>query len=195
MSSRAKWGLLAITGLLLMASLPPTQVTSVEYFVRWQRSEFRHHHGSQISWLKWFIPPAYAELPPQYQRAFSLYLQLNHSQKNIQAEWYARMVMEPESFRYSHKTYALKDYQRLLKNLNGKIRCESHVGIGWSGPSPEYIRIKTEQSQQLFYASLNEKNGPDGPQGKEGERQYLCSQALADQLQTFRQDLHALATP
>lgn len=185
--------------LCLLAHLPacalkPDQahenLESLEYFQRMDRQDFLAKYGFLPPIFDSLMPPAMAELPPQYQTAFSLYLRFDHEKRQIQAEYHYQKMIDPATHVQARKTLDEKTYYRWLKRLNAPdLVCQSEVGRGWSGPAPEYLRLRRKESATLrIYAGG--QNGPEGPDNEsesKGLRRHLCqaeTQAELDALIT-----------
>lgn len=144
---------------------------SIDYFLRWEHGEF----APQQSWL----PAARAELPPQYQEAFSLYIKPNHSTQTLQAEFYERMVTDDKSQKFYKKSLQSSEYNALKTLLGQKFQCQTQVQHGWVGPAPRMMRLSFATKDHLFY--VGGARGPAGPQKDLYEsktRSYLCSKEL-----------------
>jgi len=178
-------GLLAfLPGCALKPDPASQNLDSVEYFQRMDRQDFLAKFGFLPPLLDSLMPPALAELPPQYQTAFSLFLRFDHDQRQIQAEYHYQKIMDPETHVQARKTLDEAAYHLWLKRLNGTdLVCLSEVGMGWSGPAPEYLRLRRKEGTLLIYAGS--KNGPEGPdreEGNKGLRRHLCQEEVQNQL-------------
>jgi hypothetical protein len=190
-----QWAGLALV--LLSACRPGAEaqnpdVQSFEYYLRWSAARFEQAHPQRQSW---WMPPAQAELPPEYQRAFSLRLTFEHDKKQVTALWQSRMVADAETFQRQQRSYGEKTYGRIMQALAARpLTCEQRVGPGWAGPAPEMMRLTSAQGDTLFYAGG--PNGPDGPGEtlrKRGLRLYLCGRGLMTEIEKLRADLSSSA--
>ncbi|MBT9544221.1 MAG: hypothetical protein IV090_02395 [Candidatus Sericytochromatia bacterium] len=182
--------LLPLPGCALKPDQAHENLESLEYFQRMDRQDFLAKYGFLPPIFDSLMPPAMAELPPQYQTAFSLFLRFDHEMRQIQAEYHYQKMIDPSTYVQARKTLDEKTYHSWLKRLNAPdLACQSEVGRGWSGPAPEYLRLRRKESATLLiYAGGN--NGPEGPDDEsesKGLRRHLCqaeTQAELDALIT-----------
>ena len=167
------------TGSLLAgcAARPPEagQLLRLEFYQRWTHSDF------SAAWLPeawaWLDPAARAELPPQYQSAFSLVLEPVAGVQALDARYHYRMVTDASTQRRALRRYGSEVYQRLQTETSGKVACESKVSPGWAGPAPKLLRLDYSDRSELLY--VGGPQGPDGPgRTEQGLRRYLCREGL-----------------
>ncbi len=162
-----------------------SELKSLEYHLRWDHDEFSAHYAWHL------IPPAKAELPPQYQKAFSLKVWPNHRLKTLKVEYHEQMVTDDSTHRSGKATLKTDSYETLAKLLSEPIACKNTVDPGWVGPSPEYLHLDYKSSRLSLFASLRSE-GPAGP-GRElsgnAQRRYLCNKDLMQWLQARRRDV------
>lgn len=159
-----------------------SQVKSIEYYLRWDHDKFKSHYAWRL------IPPANAELPPQYQKAFALKVWPNHRKKSLVIHYNEQMVTDDKSHRSGKLNLTSSDYEVLSKILAQPITCSNKTERGWVGPSPEYLNVQYTASELLIFASSN-PNGPTGPTAaisEQGKRMYLCNTQLQDWLKAQR---------
>lgn len=162
------------------------QVQSIDYFLRWRHSDFE----ARYAWLNLLLPAAQAELPPEYQKAFSLQIQLQHSRQQLELDYHAQQVIDDSSHQYAHQQLGAQDYQALMQALAQPIGCETQVEPGWAGPAASFVRLKYPEREDWLYAS--DSDGSDGPGESlslKGTRRYLCNSALSDLLTGWVQAL------
>jgi len=174
-------GMVLLSSCLLFKPTPSDRsYESLEYFQRMDRQDFL----SKYSWNTWLIPAANAELPPQYQNAFSLYLRLDPQNEKLSAEYHFQRMIDPKSHVFIKRVLESEDYQSLSKLLEKQdLICTSQVERSWVGPAPKLLRLSRPDSKDLIYA-----DGPGGPEGpsqelaKAGKRRHLCSEELTNYL-------------
>lgn len=179
---------LGLLALLPACALKPDpaheNLESVEYFQRMDRQDFLAKYGFLPPLIDSLMPPALAELPPQYQTAFSLFLRFDHDKHQIQAEYHYQKMIDPGTHVQARKTLNEQAYRTWLKHFNSPdLACESQVGQGWAGPAPAYLQVRRKESSLLLYAGG--KQGPEGPESAyaaKGLRHYLCQADLQAQL-------------
>lgn len=180
-----------VLGMLLLLPSCATQpepgaenLISIEYFQRMDRQDFLAKFGFLPPLMDHLMPPALAELPPQYQTAFSLYLQFDHDKRQLLAEYHYQKLIDPQSHVSARKTLSESDYTHWLKRIEKQnLICQTQVSPGWSGPAPEYLLLRHKDSSRLIYAGG--KNGPDGPDrslSEQGLRAHLCQDELQAEL-------------
>jgi hypothetical protein len=172
-------------GLLMLALAgcamrqPETELPSLEYYQRWTRATFQAEHAWLPQALGWLLPEAHAELPPQYQSAFSLVIEPLAGQQALDAEYHSQMVMEPATHQQARQRLGAEAYAQYQAAIGQKLACETQVEAGWAGPAPKILRLDYANRRQLLYVG-----GPSGPAGPEREaderntRRYLCNAGL-----------------
>lgn len=158
---------------------PSNQVVSIDYFLRWQHADF----AARYAFLNRLLPAAQAELPPEYQKAFSLQIQLQHASQQLELDYHAQQVIDDSSHQHAHQQLGAQDYQALMLALAQPIGCETQVEPGWAGPAPILLRLQYPEREDWLYASGN--NGSDGPGealSARNTRRYLCNSGLSDLL-------------
>ncbi len=162
------------------------QLESLDYFLRWQHTDFE----ARYAWLNLLLPAAQAELPPEYQDAFSLHVNLQHSSQQLELDYHAQRVIDDKSHLHAHQQLGPADYQLLMQALKQPIACENQVEPGWVGPASVYLSLQYPEREDWLYATGAE--GPDGPAkilSEKSTRRYLCNPVLADLLNRWVQDL------
>lgn len=174
---------LALLGLLTgCASQPEAQAkvpNRIEYYLRWNQSEFKSQHSfNPIKTIShWVMPAAQAELPPQYQHAFSLVITPVAGKQELQAEYHSRMVTDASTYFTASKRLDKQAYQRLEAASKQKIACETKGQNGWAGPAPALLSIEFPEQKLMLYVDGAE--GPSGPRDS-NKRHYLCNQGIND---------------
>ncbi len=184
---KAKFLSLALLSLLAgCASQPEAQAkvpNRIEYYLRWNQTEFKSQHSfNPLKSLthtlsQWLMPAAQAELPPQYQHAFSLVITPVAGKQDLQAEFHSSMVTDPSTYFTASKRLGNKAYQRLEASAKQKIACEAKGLNGWAGPAPALLSIEFPEQKLMLYV-----DGPEGPPGPRdnNRRHYLCNQGMSD---------------
>ena len=162
---------------------------ALEYFLRWDYTDFNQRYSWQQHALQWFWgAPAHAELPPEYQKAFSLRVLPDHRQQQLQVNYHEQMVIDDKSHRWGSFTADKQSYQELKSLLTQQISCTQGAEQGWAGPAPQMLRLSYRngsQPQHLMYADTSPR-GPAGPseeEYKKSVRRYLCQETLKKWLQ------------
>lgn len=184
---KAKFLSLALLSLLAgCASRPEAQAkipNRIEYYLRWNQSEFKSQHSfNPIKTLthtlsQWVMPAAQAEIPPQYQHAFSLVITPVAGKQELQAEYHSRMVTDPSTYFTASKRLDSNAYQRLEAASKQKIACEAKGQNGWAGPAPALLSLEFPEQKLMLYVDGAE--GPSGPRDS-NRRHYLCNQGIND---------------
>ena len=172
---------LIVFGLAGCAAKQPAgdSLTRLEYYQRMTRSEFKSAHAWLPQALAWLDPAAHAEIPPQYQSAFSLVLEPLAGEEAIDAEYHFQMVTDDSTHKHARLRLGAADYRRLQALAQSKLACESSVEQGWAGPAPVMLSLQYSDRSDTLYVG-----GPDGPDGpsrelsEQNKRRYLCSDAL-----------------
>lgn len=161
----------------------PVAVKRIEYYQRWTQSQFpQSKPGSDLS----------AELPPEYQRAFSLVILPDAAHQTLDVDYHAMMLMRPASHQHLHRKLGRGDYLKLTGLLNQKLACESAVESGWAGPAPVLIRIeRAGSSLELYTGGAQGPAGPDEASYRRNQRYYLCQDALPRYLEQVMRQLQA----
>lgn len=162
---------------------------SIEYFLRWDHTDFAQRYSWQVQAFAWFWgAPARAELPPKYQKAFSLHILPDHRQHTLQIRYHEQIVMDDNSHKTGDFTAGKPDYQALQALLSQKISCTHSAEPGWAGPAPHMLSLSYRNGslpQHLIYANTSSR-GPAGPSEEEYKasvRRYLCNEKLKIWLQ------------
>ena len=153
-------------------------LNSLEYHLRWDNERFKSHYA----WH--FIPSAKAELPPQYQNAFSLKITPNHKKKTLHLEYHKQMVADDKTYRYGSLTSSTENYNQLANYLSQPIECTNSVERGMVGPSPEYLALNYKKSTVWLFASTSERGyaGPGKENREKAKRAYLCNTDFSEWL-------------
>lgn len=208
-------GFALFTALMLASCWPWSQdnaaqeIQSLDYHLRWDHGDFRAEYGAANTTLRLglhaaldsaldslsqgLMPPAHAELPPQYQEAFSLFVQFDHAARKLRLEYHEQMVMDPQTHRSFKQTLGPQEYQLLMALLSeDPLVCQSRVEPGMVGPAPKMLVLNYLDQALWVYPSGS--TGYDGPGGSEGTRRYLCKPELQSYLQErIRQGLQGQA--
>lgn len=148
---------------------------TLEYYQRWRHSEFEARHA----WFNQLLPAAWAELPPEHQRAFALRLQKDPASGAVSASYHFQKVLYPES--HQHHSYPLTASEQATLNqlLSKPVSCLSTVEPGWVGPAPKQLLIDFGAYEEWLFVG-----GPEGPAGpgsslyQQNQRRYLCQPGL-----------------
>ena len=162
------------------------QIESIDYFLRWQHSDFEAHYA----WLNLLMPAAHAELPPQYQKAFSLHVEVQHSSQQIKLDYHSQQVIDDSTHQHIQQQLGAADYLLLMLALKQGVACENKVEPGWVGPAPALLRLQYPDYEDWLYANGSE--GADGPGEKlsaQNTRRYLCNTDFSALLSRWIQDL------
>ena len=153
-------------------------IQSLDYHLRWDHAEF----SAQYAWINLLMPPAHAELPPQYQEAFSLYIVWDHSKQELALEYHKQMVMDPETHVHFKQKLGAQAYAELTKLLSrDPLICKYKVEPGMAGPAPRILNLKYTDKVRYVYPSGS--SGYDGPGNNDGIRYALCQNDLETYLQ------------
>ena len=172
--------LLNLQGCWVKQNPPGERLKTLEYYHRWGHNTFK----TRYSWLNRILPAANAELPPEYQEAFSLLIQVNHQAQSLNISWHEQMVMDDTSHHHKQTQTGQAEYQTLMALLNQPIACETKVEMGWAGPAPKYINLEYREHRDSFY--VGGAKGPEGPGidlTEKEVRRYLCQDELLEFLQ------------
>lgn len=148
----------------------------VEYYQRWTQGQFPKATGLLPSGTA-----RLAELPPQYQSAFSLALIPNATTRTLAAEYHAQMVMEPNTHKSAQKTLGQDAFAKLLQLTAKKVDCESTVEPGWAGPAPKMLSLSFRNrrgEERLYVGGAQGPAGPGEAAYKQNKRHYLCNDEL-----------------
>ena len=169
------------------------KLTSVEYFLRWDITDFeqRYSWGARLmaKLPELFIPPAHAELPPEYQKAFSLRVIPQHAQQRLKISYHEQMVTRDGTHKTKQFEASAEEYTTLKKLLSKPISCTHTVEPGWVGPAPELLQVnyqKAPKQPEHFIFAETRKTGGAGPSEedyKRNTRRYLCNADLKRWLQ------------
>ena len=143
----------------------------LEYYQRWTRPQF-----PQASSARPGLGTSVAELPPQYQSAFSLVLEADAVAQALDAEYHFQMVVDPASHKQARQRLGADAYKRLMELSALPLACEAEVEPGWAGPAPEVLSLDYGERLDTLYVG-----GPNGPAGpgqelrEQHRRRYLCN--------------------
>lgn len=163
------------------------KLTSLEYFLRFNRQEFLNSQDpninpklrqEQLSWLKLLMPPALAELAPQYQQLFSLHLSFDHAARSFRAQWRYQMATDPSTAEYAQKTFGPDAYAQLAQDLALKPLACAGNQEQLAGPAPTLLTFSTAQGSATYQANGHVAAGP-----------YICQDGLLKELVAIRSEL------
>lgn len=155
-------------------------IKTLEYYHRWTHADF----SARYAWLNHLLPAAQAELPPEYQEAFSLLINVDHRAQKLELSWHEQMVQDDASHHHKTKQTGKAEYQALMALLNQPIACETQVEIGWVGPAPKYLELEyTEHRDRLYVGGARGPEGPGRALAEKERRRFLCQDELLDFLQ------------
>lgn len=156
------------------------KIHSLDYYHRWTHADF----SARYAWLNRFLPAAQAELPPEYQEAFSLLIEIDHQGQQLKISWHEQMVMDASTHHHKKKHTGKTEYQILMALLNQPIACETQVEKGWAGPAPKYLELEyAEHSDRIYVGGTRGPEGPGVDLSEKERRRYLCQDELLDFLQ------------
>ena len=159
---------------------PTPDIQSLDYHLRWSHAEF----AQRYAWLNFLMPPAHAELPPQYQNAFSLMLRFDHQAQSLEAVYHEQMVIDNQTHRSFTRRYGAAKYTEIMTLIQApKFICQSSVRPGMVGPAPELLTLDYADKSVWVYPSGD--SGYDGPGDSEGVRRHLCTDTLEKSLQAM----------
>lgn len=178
------------------------RLESLEYFLRWDYTDFDQRyswHSRLLSKLPdLLLPPAYAELPPAYQKAFSLRIIPQHKKKRLSIEYHEQMVTNDSTHKVRRFESTTEDYAQLQRLFEKPLSCLQRAEPGWVGPAPELLRVSYQQAasrpEDLIFASTQKQGsaGPSEEEYKAHQRRYLCNGELS---QWLRQQTKGLPKP
>lgn len=169
------------------------RLESLEYFLRWDYTDFAQRYAwhsrlfRQLPHL--LLPAAHAELPPQYQKAFSLRIIPQHTTQQLSIHYHEQMVTDDSTHRSQHFESGTEAYNQLQTLLAKPLSCTQRVAPGWVGPAPELLRIHYQQTasrpEDLMFAHTQNKGlaGPSEEEYRAHKRRYLCNESLKQWLQ------------
>lgn len=148
----------------------------LEYYQRWTRPQF-----PQASSARPGLGTSVAELPPQYQSAFSLVLEADAVAQALDAEYHFQMVADPATHKQAKQRLGAEAYRRLMELVSQPMVCEASVEPGWAGPAPEILSLDYgERSDSLYVGGPNGPAGPGQELRSQNKRRYLCNDQLLD---------------
>lgn len=172
------------------------KLVSLEYFLRWDYTDFDQRYSWRSRLMaklpEILMPAAHAELPPEYQKAFSLRVLPQHAQQRLQISYHEQMVTQDSTHQGQRFESRTEDYAQLKSLLEKPMACTQTVEPGWVGPAPELLRVSYQKAKDkpeyLLFAEMS-KSGAAGPSEedyKAHKRRYLCNPALKQWLQKQR---------
>ena len=185
-------------------STPPesfNDLQTLEYFLRWDATDFTQRYSHvptpwKLTLWHWLVgAPARAELPPEYQKAFSLRVQLAHSHHTLHLSYHYQRVIDDQSHHHAERILEKVAYDEFKALWSEPVSCTRPAPGDWVGPSPELIQLRYAHTptrpHHLIFASTK-ATGPSGPSEEEykaGQRRYLCTPRLKQWLLKQRQAL------
>jgi hypothetical protein len=165
-----------------------SRLESLEYFLRWDYTDFDQRYSWRARLLSkipdLLLPAAHAELPPQYQKAFSLRIIPQHKLQRLRIEYHEQMVTNDRTHKAQRFESNTQAYARLESLLSKPLSCTQGAEPGWVGPAPELLRVsykqKASRPEDLIFADPTGKGsaGPSEEEYKRNTRRYLCNEAL-----------------
>ncbi|HEY9844181.1 MAG: hypothetical protein ACAI44_06425 [Candidatus Sericytochromatia bacterium] len=150
----------------------------LEYYQRWTRPSFPQASSARPGLG---ASAALAELPPQYQSAFSLVLEPDAVAQALDAEYHFQMVADPATHKQAKQRLGAEAYRRLMELVSQPMVCEASVEPGWAGPAPEILSLDYgERSDSLYVGGPNGPAGPGQELRSQNKRRYLCNDQLLD---------------
>lgn len=168
------------------------RLVSLEYFLRWdytdfdQRYSWHSHLWHQVP--EWLFPAAHAELPPRYQKAFSLRIIPQHAKQRLSLYYHEQMVTDDSTHKAKVFERGAEDYAQLQHLFSEPLGCTHKAEAGWVGPAPELLRMHyrsaASQPRDLIFADASPQGaaGPSEEDYRANQRRYLCNKALKEWL-------------